>query len=206
VRYIMADVQLGAGIDAYRPLADPAAVEAVRRWDVGIRVVNLGQFERQSAGNQAWQVVYVGTTTLIDGMDVELSTAEPSPSPEALPLPLRFHGNGLLATPACQMPAYVTVTILNNQTCKVLVEHPMNCQGDQPRGVSFTFTGALQAGAAGGASQCVLNACRGHDTTGSFAFSPLGIAGTPALTCDDDTLTFEALERYYMPGDPGYTP
>jgi hypothetical protein len=74
VRYILADSQLG-GIDYYRQFLDqPAVAEAVRRWDAGVRVTNINQFERKIVGDKGWQIVYVGTDTLIDGMDVRLTT------------------------------------------------------------------------------------------------------------------------------------
>jgi hypothetical protein len=75
VRYILADAQLGDVIDYYRQFADdPAVFDALDRWDWGVRVVNLGDFERIINGDAGWQVVYTGTNTLIDGMDVILTT------------------------------------------------------------------------------------------------------------------------------------
>jgi len=73
VRYILADIQLG-GVDAYyRQWSDQAmAVEAIRRWDAGVRVTNIESFERKVVG--AWMVVYQGTSTQISGWDVILST------------------------------------------------------------------------------------------------------------------------------------
>lgn len=73
IRYIMADIQL-SGLDSYyRNFPDdPEAAEAVRRWDQGIRVVNIDQFERKIV-NETWQIVYVGTETTINGMDVILT-------------------------------------------------------------------------------------------------------------------------------------
>jgi len=71
VRYIIADSQLGGVIDYYRQhLDDPTVAEAVRRWDACVRVLNVEQFERKIVGRY-WQVVYAGTDTMIDGMDVE---------------------------------------------------------------------------------------------------------------------------------------
>lgn len=75
VRYILADAQLGNVIDYYRGfLNQPAVAEAVRRWDTGVRVTNISQFERKIVGDKGWQVVYAGTNILINGMDVQLST------------------------------------------------------------------------------------------------------------------------------------
>jgi hypothetical protein len=78
VRYILADIQLG-GVDGYyREHVDAEEVaEALRRWDAGITVTNIIQFERKIV-NENWQVVYSGTETLIDGSDVLLST-DPQP-------------------------------------------------------------------------------------------------------------------------------
>jgi Tol biopolymer transport system component len=74
IRYIIADVQLGNVIDYYRPSAgsDAVVAEAVRRWDAGIRAANVDQFERKIV-NGNWQVVYAGSDTTIDGMDVILT-------------------------------------------------------------------------------------------------------------------------------------
>jgi hypothetical protein len=78
VRYILADIQLG-GVDGYyREHVDAEEVaEALRRWDAGITVTNIHQFERKIV-NENWQVVYAGTETLIDGSDVLLTT-DPQP-------------------------------------------------------------------------------------------------------------------------------
>jgi hypothetical protein len=74
VRYILADIQLGEVDGYYREHVDAEEVaEALRRWDAGIIITNIDQFERKSV-NQNWQVVYAGTETLIDGNDVVLST------------------------------------------------------------------------------------------------------------------------------------
>jgi hypothetical protein len=75
VRYIIADSQLGGVIGYYRQFPnDPNAVEAVQRWDAGIRVVNINDFERIIVGDLGWRVVYAGTDIPIDGMDVILTT------------------------------------------------------------------------------------------------------------------------------------
>jgi Tol biopolymer transport system component len=78
VRYILADIQLGNVADYYRQFLDqPNVAEAIRRWDAGITVTNIDQFERKLVGG-TWQVVYAGTETLIDGKDV-LLTSDPQP-------------------------------------------------------------------------------------------------------------------------------
>jgi hypothetical protein len=83
VRYILADSQLGGVIDYYRQFpGDPSAAEAVRRWDACFRVENISLFERIIIADKGWQVVYAGTETTIDGMDVIL-IAEQYPYDEA---------------------------------------------------------------------------------------------------------------------------
>jgi hypothetical protein len=75
VRYILADSQLGSRIDEYRKAIDqPNIAEAVCRWDKGVRVQNIAKFERKVVGPQGWNVVYSGTDTIIDGMDVTLTS------------------------------------------------------------------------------------------------------------------------------------
>jgi hypothetical protein len=78
VRYILADIQLG-GVDGYyRAHVDAEEIaEALRRWDAGITVTNIDQFERKIVG-ETWQVVYAGTEMLINGSDVLLTT-DPQP-------------------------------------------------------------------------------------------------------------------------------
>ncbi len=75
VRYIIADMQLG-GVYGYYCPAQPDQLdvaEACSRWDAGIRVENIDQFERIINGVAGWQVVYFGTTTPINGWDVILT-------------------------------------------------------------------------------------------------------------------------------------
>jgi hypothetical protein len=74
VRYILTDVTLGGPLSYYRDRSyapDPA--EAVHRWDLGVRVLNVDQFERKIVNGQ-WTIVYKGTNQRIDGMDVILNT------------------------------------------------------------------------------------------------------------------------------------
>jgi hypothetical protein len=74
VRYVLADMSLGGPIKYYREFSeDPDAAEALRRWDDGVRVTNSSKFERQ--GEECGPgVVYQGTDSLVDGMDVKLSS------------------------------------------------------------------------------------------------------------------------------------
>jgi hypothetical protein len=74
VRYIMAVLSLGGPISYYRGFPDDAnAVEALRRWDNGVRVTNKSYFERHVEDGGPG-ITYRGTRTVIDGMDVKLTT------------------------------------------------------------------------------------------------------------------------------------
>jgi hypothetical protein len=74
VRYIMADISLGGPISYYRGFpGDPNAVEALRRWDNGVRVTNKNRFERHVEDGGPG-ITYKGTLDVIDGMDVKLNT------------------------------------------------------------------------------------------------------------------------------------
>ena len=50
VRYLLADMTGGGKVDMYREYAteerDPDSREAIRRWDAGVRVVNMADFQR----------------------------------------------------------------------------------------------------------------------------------------------------------------
>lgn len=74
IRYILVDIQL-SGLDNYYRnfLNDQNAVEAFLRWDSGIRVSNIKQFERKLINGQ-WVIVYKGTETVINGADVILTS------------------------------------------------------------------------------------------------------------------------------------
>ncbi|MEJ5241104.1 MAG: hypothetical protein WHS87_07900 [Anaerolineales bacterium] len=74
IRYIMADIQL-SGLDGYyRGFPDdPLAAEAIARWDRGIRVVNIEEFERRLLPGLGWVIVYRGTEKVANGMDIILS-------------------------------------------------------------------------------------------------------------------------------------
>ena len=74
VRVILADMQLAGIVDAYRARTSDANVrEALRRWDAGVRVVNLSRFERKAVAGQ-WRIVYEGTESPINGADVIMYT------------------------------------------------------------------------------------------------------------------------------------
>ena len=74
VRFILADISLGGPISYYESYTDDDnCVEAVDRWNSGVRVTNIEDFEKKHVNN-SWYIVYTGTETTIDGMDVVLST------------------------------------------------------------------------------------------------------------------------------------
>ena len=74
VRKIMADMTLGGPVSYYRDHPDdPNSVEAVKRWDAGVRVTNADLFERKKVDG-TWRITYKGTDTAINGMDVILTT------------------------------------------------------------------------------------------------------------------------------------
>ena len=80
VRYIMADISLGGPISYYRSYPnDDNAVEALRRWDDGVRVTNRSRFERHVEDGGPG-IVYARTRTVIDGMDVRLTTDDTRPA------------------------------------------------------------------------------------------------------------------------------
>lgn len=76
-RQILADISRGGPVGYYAAHPkDPNAVEAVRRWRDGVRVVNAGRFERKIVDG-SWAIVYAGTQRRIDPRDVWLTTDEP---------------------------------------------------------------------------------------------------------------------------------
>lgn len=86
VRFILADSQLGGVIGYYRGHPeDSHSVEAVRRWDQGVRVVNIDQFERKIVGS--WTVTYKGTNKTINALiDIKLTTdSAPTVKPTIFP-------------------------------------------------------------------------------------------------------------------------
>ncbi len=73
IRYMMADMFLGAPIDYYEAYPDDAEiVEAVSRVKQGYSIQNLYDFERKIVGETGWLVVYAGNENMINGMDVIL--------------------------------------------------------------------------------------------------------------------------------------
>jgi hypothetical protein len=70
VRYILVDIQLNHRAYYYyrANTTDEETAEALRRWNAGIRVVNIEEFERKKI-NEQWQIVYAGTENSINGMD-----------------------------------------------------------------------------------------------------------------------------------------
>jgi hypothetical protein len=77
VRYILTDIQLGNIDDEYQAkIADEETAEALRRWDAGIRVENITEFERRIV-NRQWVIVYKGSENPIKGEDVTL-TSDPT--------------------------------------------------------------------------------------------------------------------------------
>ena len=74
VRYIMLDISLGGPISFYRNANDANSIEAVARWDKGIRIQNYSSFERKDLGGDlGWTVVYKNTTQRVPGMIAWLS-------------------------------------------------------------------------------------------------------------------------------------
>lgn len=78
VRYILADISLGGSIAYYRDFPNnPNAREALQRWERGVRVLNIDQFDRCDEVGGAG-IVYAGTCDVIDGMDVDLTSDHPA--------------------------------------------------------------------------------------------------------------------------------
>ena len=77
VRYILVDVQLGNVADHHRAhITDEETAEALRRWDAGVRVVNIEEFERKVVNGQ-WQIVDAGTENPVLAMDLILTSDSP---------------------------------------------------------------------------------------------------------------------------------
>jgi hypothetical protein len=76
VRYILADMQLMNTSDPYRVVENEESAESLRRWEAGIRVLNIDQFERKLV-NGEWQVVYRGSESPVRGTDVKLTSDAP---------------------------------------------------------------------------------------------------------------------------------
>jgi len=112
IRYILADSQLGNRIDDYRNATDqPNAAEAVCRWDKGVRVQNIDKFERKVVGSQGWNVVYAGTDTIIDGMDVTLTSDETCATTAMAAMPTPTATQQAAETPASTPQAVVSPLI-----------------------------------------------------------------------------------------------
>ncbi len=74
VRFILADVQLGDLVEHYRAnINNEETAEALRRWDGGIRVDNIEEFERKIVDEQ-WLIVYTGTEDPVSGTDIILNS------------------------------------------------------------------------------------------------------------------------------------
>ena len=77
VRYIFADISLGASADFYRRVYDtshdPISLEALARWDSGYKITNLDEFERKKVNGKTL-ITYKGTEKRIDGKSVKLSS------------------------------------------------------------------------------------------------------------------------------------
>ena len=77
VRYILADMMLGGSRDFYHRTAEAAhemgCQEAVARFDVGVKVINLDQFERKQVDGKTL-ITRKGSKERISGMTVKLST------------------------------------------------------------------------------------------------------------------------------------
>ena len=77
VRYFMADIALGGGIEFYRAAAERdhemGCLEAVRRTEDGYRITNLDQFERKQVDGKTL-ITRKGSNERISGMAVKLSS------------------------------------------------------------------------------------------------------------------------------------
>jgi hypothetical protein len=77
VRHMLVDMQLSGNIDFYRArIRDEETAEAVRRWDAGVRVVNVDEFERKMVDDRL-HIVYTGTRNPILGSDPILTIDAP---------------------------------------------------------------------------------------------------------------------------------
>lgn len=83
VRYLLADMTSSGKTDLYRKYAteerDPDSREAIRLWDVGVRAINMADFERKWVTNRfgkdgrVFRVVQSGTDRTIAGSEVVFS-------------------------------------------------------------------------------------------------------------------------------------
>jgi hypothetical protein len=84
VRYLLADMSIGGKTDLYRKYAkeekDPDSSEAIRLYDLGVRVVNTNDFERKwvhsqyASSNRMFRVVFRGSDRTITGREALLSS------------------------------------------------------------------------------------------------------------------------------------
>jgi len=84
VRYLLADMTGSGKTDLYRNYAteekDPDSREAIRLWDAGVRVINMGEFDRKWVTNQfgkdgrVFRVVQRGSDRTITGNEVLLTS------------------------------------------------------------------------------------------------------------------------------------
>ena len=76
-RYFLADIYLGGSRDFYVAASESAhelgCQEAVARYDAGIKITNLDEFERKKVGG-ATLITRKGSDQRISGMDLKLST------------------------------------------------------------------------------------------------------------------------------------
>lgn len=76
VRYILADIELGGPFEYYATKNDPSSVEAVARWNRGVRVSNINQFQRKVVtivGQDEILIVISGSEQIINANDVQLT-------------------------------------------------------------------------------------------------------------------------------------
>jgi len=77
VRYFLADMYLGGARDFYHRVAESAhemgCQEAVARYDAGVTIINLDQFERKQINGQTL-ITRKGSSNRISGSEVKLST------------------------------------------------------------------------------------------------------------------------------------
>jgi hypothetical protein len=77
VRYFMADIALGGGLEFYRRVAEQAhemgCLEAVRRTEEGYQITNLDQFERKKVNGQTL-ITRKGSDSRMSGLEIKLSS------------------------------------------------------------------------------------------------------------------------------------
>ncbi len=75
-------MQLGGEgvVEFYRQASDSATLEALQRWDKGVRVLNIQEFTRQFVPGRSWLVTRKGDLDQANGMSIRLSPEGPVPS------------------------------------------------------------------------------------------------------------------------------